>query len=291
MADLQQNAAALGRKPVDDEIDVYGLTHPGKVRKENQDHFLICQLKKEMVVHQTSLPDVGAVSPGPERLAFLSMVADGVGGSKGGEEASRLAVEAVTKYVTEAMEAYYTADSADDEAFMDALSDAALRVHMDLLERAAQDEGRPMATTLSLLISVWPRAYLLQVGDSRYYILGNGELSQVSRDQTVAQDLVDSGVLEPAQAARGRWADTLSSSIGGSQSTPVVTRIEHDWDYVHLFCSDGLTKHVSDDRIRDRLSTMTSSQQVCEDLLQDAPDDGGTDNITLIVGRMTKKHP
>jgi protein phosphatase len=82
----------------------------------------------------------------------------------------------------------------------------------------------------------------------------------------------------------------LSSSSGGSESTPVVTRIDHDWEYVHLLCSDGLTKHVSDDRIRERLATMTSARQAGEGLLQDALDDGGTDNITLIVGKATKKH-
>ena len=110
----------------------------------------------------------------------------------------------------------------------------------------------------------------------------------MSRDQTVGQELVDSGVLDRSQASRLRWADVLSSSIGGSESTPVVTKIEHDWDYKHLFCSDGLTKHVSDERIRERLSSMTSSRQACETLLQDALDDGGSDNITMIVARTVK---
>jgi protein phosphatase len=230
------------------------------------------------------------VSPDAERLAFLQMVADGVGGTRAGGEASRLALEAVTRYVAETIDAYYRADSADEEAFTQALSDAALHVHADLLERAGNDPDRRMATTLSLWIGVWPFVYFVQVGDSRYYILRDGELSQISRDQTVGQELVDSGVLDRSQAARLRWADVLSSSIGGSESTPVVTRIDHDWEYVHLLCSDGLTKHVSDDRIRERLATMTSARQAGEGLLQDALDDGGTDNITLIVGKATKKH-
>ena len=83
------NARALGRKPTDDQIDVYGLTHPGKVRKDNQDHFLISSLLKRMEVHQTSLPDPGKVDTETERLAFLCMVADGVGGGPKGEAASR----------------------------------------------------------------------------------------------------------------------------------------------------------------------------------------------------------
>jgi protein phosphatase len=79
----------LDRKPYDDEIDVYGLTHTGKVRPENQDHFLICALRKQMVVHQTSLARTDRLTAGSERLAFLAMVADGVGGgARGGKRAA-----------------------------------------------------------------------------------------------------------------------------------------------------------------------------------------------------------
>jgi len=88
------------RKPLDEEIDVYGLTHQGKVRSDNQDHFLICALRKQMVVHLTSLPETDHLMAGPERLAFLAMVADGVGGGAKGAEASRMALEAVTQYVS-----------------------------------------------------------------------------------------------------------------------------------------------------------------------------------------------
>lgn len=76
---------ATARKPRDEEVDVYGLTHPGRVRRENQDHFAICALRKQVVVVDTSLPDPGALQEGSERLAFLAMVADGVGGGLKGE--------------------------------------------------------------------------------------------------------------------------------------------------------------------------------------------------------------
>ena len=101
--------------------------------------------------------------------------------------------------------------------------------------------------------------------------------------------MVDAGALQPEQAARTRWARALSSSLGGSESKPVVTALDNDWNIVHLLCSDGLTKHVSDELIRERLTNMTSSRQVCEDLLQDALEGGGTDNVTLIVGRAIPK--
>lgn len=278
------------RKPVDDEIDVYGLTHPGHVRPSNEDHFLVCSLRKHMEVHLTSLDETGVLfSDQAERLAFLAMVADGVGGTTAGEEASRLVVEAVARYVSEAMHVYYTSDPTDDRAFVQALADAALHSHADLL-RAREESGiDSMATTLTLFIGVWPRAYLLQVGDSRYYLLRDEKLTQVSRDQTLAEALVEQGALSRAKAESLPLADVLASSLGGPETAPVVTAIEQAWGSVHLLCTDGLTKHVSDERIRERLVGMTSAEQACRDLLQDALDGGGTDNVTIIVGRAVRQ--
>lgn len=280
------------QKPGNDEIDVFGITHTGLVRSANQDHFLIATMGRQLNILQTSLvqplPDLTVISdfPSTERAAFLAVVADGVGGSADGAEASRLAVEEVTTYIARSLQTFYTVDSENDGKFREALEDAARQSHGEILRRAQDDPARAgMATTLTLWIGIWPHAYLLQIGDSRYYQLCGGELTQVSRDQTVAQDLIDSGVLTTDNAPQTRWAHVLSSALGGPQNTPTVTHVQNDWTSVHLLCSDGLTKHVSDERIRERLLAMTSARQVCEDLLQDALDGGGRDNITIIVGR------
>ena len=284
-------AAPAGRKPRAHEIDYFGLTHPGKVRKTNQDHFLICELKKQMDVHLTSLPDPGSLVDA-ERIAFLAMVADGVGSHHAGEEASRLALAGVTRYVSQALHCYYTADTTDNDTFAQVLEESALQCHQQLAELGATDrDRRGMATTLTLWIGIWPYAYLLQVADSRFYLLRNGELTQVSRDQTMAQELIDQGVFTRTDAGSTRWANVLSSALGGQQSAPVVTRLEQDWGNVGLLCSDGLTKHVPDEQIRERLLHMMSAKQVCEDLLHDALAAGGTDNVTIIVGRDVKKDP
>jgi serine/threonine protein phosphatase PrpC len=290
-APVANPAAGPARKPRDDELDVYGVTHVGRVRRENQDHFLVCSLRKQMLVHHTSLPGPGNL-PAAERLAFVAMVADGVGGGSRGEEAARLAVETVTQYIGGSMRCYYAANDSDDAELSQALEDAALQCHADFLQRADEDpEARGMATTLTLLLGVWPRAYLLQVGDSRYYALRRGELLQITRDQTLAQDLVDLGVLSRTDASRSRLATTLSSAIGGRQTAPVVTRMTSEWGNVGLLCSDGLTRHVSDERIRERLRSMTGARQVCQDLLQDALDGGGSDNITIVVVRAIPRDP
>jgi protein phosphatase len=242
-----------------------------------------------MQVYHTSLADVSSLG-GNERIAFLAMVADGVGGAAAGEEASRLALEGVTQYVSKALHCFYTSDPADDAVFIQTLEEAALKVHNRLASMTQEDSAlRGMATTLTLWLGVWPRAYLLQVGDSRCYVLRQGELIQLSRDQTMAEELVEQGVFNRDDAAHSRWAHVLSSAIGGPQAAPVVRRLQQEWGSVGLLCTDGLTRHVTDDRIRERLRAMTSAREACESLVQDALDAGGQDNITVLVARAVRK--
>ena len=277
------------RRPRDDEIDSYGLTHRGKLRPENQDHFLIGQLRGRLIVKASSLPSVQRLPIEEERVGSFMMVADGVGGGQKGEQASRIALEEVAQYIAEAARCYYRANDHDAD-FAQSLQRAAKEIHQSVIEHGEADpESAGMATTLTLLVLVWPWSYVLQVGDSRYYRCANGVLSQVSRDQTVAQALVDQGIMTASLLPHSPLSNVLISSIGGAQTSPVVTRVENTWEHIHLLCSDGLTRHVSDDRIAEQLRSMTSARQVCEALLQDALDGGGTDNITILVGRAIPK--
>ena len=277
------------RKPRDDEIDIHGLTHVGKVRKENQDHFLLATVNKQVNVLATNLGPQKHLPVGEQRVAFIVMVADGVGGLEGGAEASATALESVMQYVNDSMSCLYDRN-VTEKAFTEQLQQCVLRSHDAILARRAESgqEGT-MATTLTLFMGVWPVYYVVQVGDSRYYLWRDGQLTQLTRDQTVAQELVDQGILTRAQAPHTQFAHVLSSALGADTAEPVVTRLQADWNNVHLFCSDGLTKHVSDEKIAERLRTMTSAKQVCEQLLQDALDAGGTDNITIVVGTQSRR--
>lgn len=281
------------RPPSQEDVDLWGLTHRGKVRQENQDHFLVGMLSEDTLrLTGTSLPEPPEVDGGIAPPVFLAMVADGVGGGPRGEEASRLTVAGVTRYLSESLLAVqHREDEEPGHSFSETLSEAALRCTRDLRELGEVDRSaRGMATTLSLWLGMWPNGYLLQVGDSRYYLLRDGELHQVSRDQTVAQELLDRGAIPPDRAHHPRLANTLSSAIGGAETRPVVTEVQDGWGVVHLLCSDGLTKHVTDERIRELLTAMTSSRQVAEQLVKEALDGGGSDNITVVVAR-TRTEP
>lgn len=282
-----QHPSVTPDRPRFSDIDAWGVTHVGKVRAENQDHFWVGALARDAGGEIVVVEAGGEDDPdAPERLASLGAVADGVGSAAGGGEAARHAVQALVREVAAFFDDARGAEREDPEVFSRLLHDAALACHESLVERGRQDGDRVrFATTLTLFLGLWPHAYLLQVGDSRCYILRNGTLTQISRDQTLAQELVDRGVLTRTVAERSRWANVLSSAMGGEQAVPVVTRVVRDWGNVILLCSDGLTKHVSDERIRERLSHMSDARQVTEQLLQDALDHGGSDNITVVVGR------
>src|SRR5215213_2904371 len=91
---------AIGQRPRDDELDLFGITHPGRVREENEDQFLLCTVHPQVVIHGTSLPDTETLVLRGQRLATIMLVADGVAGSAAGRLASQLATEAVTRYVS-----------------------------------------------------------------------------------------------------------------------------------------------------------------------------------------------
>jgi len=273
-------------RPHFSDIDAWGMTHRGRARPDNKDHFFLGSLIRGVRVDQASVTQAESGMLHLERLATLAVVADGVGGYAGGEEAARRAVEGLVSSVSAFFREAEFREAEEPEVFSRLLHDAALAVHENLLEKAEREGWeRHFATTLTLFLGLWPHAYLLQVGDSRCYVCRDGELTQISRDQTLAQELVDQGVMTRTRAEKSRWANVLSSAVGGSQAEPVVTRVVRDWGTVVLLCSDGLTKHVSDERIREQLVAMTSSRHVVEQLLQDAMEAGGTDNITMIVGR------
>jgi serine/threonine protein phosphatase PrpC len=271
---------------------MFGLTHHGKVRSENQDHFLLCTIHPQVVVHGTSLPHIEELPLRGQRLATLMLVADGVGGATAGGEAARITTESITSYVASTLRCYHTAGSADEHEFLDALKTAAQEAHNAVRANATKHGGNVSATTLTLGIVVWPWLYVLQVGDSRCYVYTKGVLRQLTRDQTVAQSLVDEGLLEPDRVKASPLNNVLSSAIGAEEARPEVTRHDiRDRGGVVLVCSDGLTKHVTDAELSDRLAKMASSQQLCEDLLELALARGGSDNITIVAARAPMPAP
>src|SRR5262245_15764812 len=119
---------------------MFGLTHPGKVRPENQDHFLLCTIHPQVVVHGTSLPEINQLPLRGQRLATMMLVADGVGGAAAGGTAARVAAESITRYVSSTLRCYHTAGSSDDQ-FLEALKAAAFEAHQAVRADSASNRS------------------------------------------------------------------------------------------------------------------------------------------------------
>jgi protein phosphatase len=277
-------------RPREQDIDVFGLTDQGNVRESNNDHFLLCLLRKHIEILSTSLPEPQRLPHEGEWLAFLGFVADGVGGTEAGEQASRLASEVLYDYVAHSLRCYYTADPQRETGFVASLHKAVMDAHAHVVE-AAEGYGRPgkMATTLTMALTVWPRAYIVQVGDSRAYLLRSGDLECITRDQTVAQALHDAGAITESEADRSPMKHVLTSALGGSEDSsanPVTSVLDLELGDLMLLCSDGLTGHLKDDEIREILMKGGSAEQLCRTLVGEALERGGHDNVTVLVGKM-----
>ncbi len=284
-----RNSLVRRSRPMASDIDVFGLTDQGKVRKENQDQFLIASLHKTMQIQSTSLPPERLPELMSESRGFVFLVADGVGGMPGGQHASGTALSAIAHYVTHTMRLYYHHDPDEESKFLADLQESVLHSHSLLRAEGEADPLREgMATTLTLVAVLWPRAYVVHVGDSRLYILREGRLDQITKDQTMAQALVDAGVLDSANLERSPFKSILSSAVGGSQATPMTTVTDVRWDDVMLLCTDGLTKHVTEAEIQQHLTDVHSAELICRKLVDLALERGGSDNVTVVAGRLKR---
>jgi protein phosphatase len=270
-------------------IDAYGLTDVGKVRKTNEDHFLVVDISRTVAVRCGSLSPEALINRIGTSSAHLLAVADGVGGRPDGDVASERTSAEVLSYVGSATICFNGLDADSEHELLGALEDTVHKVHRDLLSEAGSPRVKAPATTLTMVLLVWPRAYLVHVGDSRAYVRRRGRVQAMTRDQTFGEYMVSVGAWSDEQASSYRTAETLASAIGGTEMTPTVGLIDLEPDDSLMLCTDGLTKHVAFGRIEEVLAMPADAKTMAETLMTDALDGGGTDNVSVIVARASAK--
>jgi protein phosphatase len=244
-------------------------------------------LARTLYVHQTNLPQATPRSGSHRGHAFL--VADGVGGQEGGEVASAVAVEAVEEFLLDTLKRFPNLQAGEAPSVLEELKGALLHAEARLVgETATHPEWRGMGTTLTLAFAVNWTLLVAHAGDSRCYVLSEGRLRQVTRDHSLAAELVRQGVLAPGGEARHPYRRVLANLLGGNE--PGVRAELHRLDLhpsdVLLLCSDGLTEMVPDDRIAVILREEPDPRRACERLVAEANRHGGKDNITAIVAHV-----
>jgi len=270
------------------KMDCFGLTHTGARKSLNQDQFLIADLEKSMRIHSSSLSLDDHSRLFGNSQGKLLLVADGLSHSATGDLASRLATDCITRYILNRMPWFLHLDEQSEhdlcEALVSALELCQERMELDVQEHP---ERAGMGTTLTMAYLLWPRIYVVHAGNSRCYLYRQSNLKQLTSDHSLAEKLVNSGALA-ADEVPEIWQNLLVNSIGGdndSDLNPEIHKAHMQIGDTLLLCTDGLTKHVPDLIISAILSQNASADETCVRLINQAMENGGSDNITVVVAR------
>jgi protein phosphatase len=258
-------------------VRLFARTDVGQVREHNEDNFLVADLTRR----QRGLMEANRQTTiGPQGAVFA--VCDGMGGAAAGEIASQLAVDIVCEKMIEGLDE--TAPVRRDELgrrLVRAVEAAGLRIFQ---EAKVDRTRRGMGTTVTAAALVDEILFLAQVGDSRGYILRGGNLVQVTRDQSLVNQLIEAGQLTEEEAETFEHNNIILQALGTSDTVQVdLTYVDLRQGDVLLLCSDGLSGMVRFDEIREILRTSSDPLDTCKALTERANQAGGHDNITVIV--------
>ena len=270
-------------------IDVSALTHPGHVRANNEDQYLVTRLTRSLETMLTSLP-VGDVPQRADEVNYVMVVADGMGGHAAGEVASRLAISGMIRLALDLPDWFFKVDEDRLPEIEDRARHLVQQVGAEIVERGREDAAlRGMGSTMTGVRSLGRDLLVAHVGDSRAYLFRAGGLHRLTKDHTYAQLLVDMGQLQASDVPDSGKRHILTNALGGSMG-----HVRVDIDLLQLesgdrvlLCSDGLTDLVDDDKIAKALLETHASKDACAQLLQLALQNGGRDNVTVIVAAYT----
>ncbi|HYO93158.1 MAG TPA: PP2C family serine/threonine-protein phosphatase [Polyangiaceae bacterium] len=255
-------------------IRLFGRTDVGHIREHNEDNFLIADLtrRSRSLMESDREQVVGA-------YGTVLGVCDGMGGAAAGEIASQLAVDIIYEKLTEG-------DAPADHnelarRLVHAVEEAGIRIFN---EARADRSRRGMGTTATIAGLLDARLFVAQVGDSRAYVLRGGRLVQVSRDQSLVNQLIEAGQLTEEEAETFEHNNIILQALGTAETVQVdLTYVDLRRGDVLMLCSDGLSGMLRADEIREVLSTIPEPLEACRELTERANRAGGHDNITVIV--------
>lgn len=256
-------------------ITAYGTSDVGLVRDNNEDSFLMFDVTRGEEIPPSCVLDLGRAR------GFLLLVADGVGGHDAGEVASRMAVE----HVSQQLSAYFGQKKRFNRPSVVSVLRAAISHANAQIYQRSQTDGacRGMGTTVTAALLYDDAVFFAQVGDSRGYIIRGPAPVQMTRDQRWGVD-ADPAYDEPSPRA---WRNVLLQALGTTPhvTVPISCAELQPGDWV-LLCSDGLTDLVAAEHIGEILHSEHDLQETCNALIEAAKAGGGTDNITVVLGRL-----
>jgi PPM family protein phosphatase len=268
-------------------VEFGALTHAGKIREQNEDHFLVSRVSRQQAVLHTNI----AAHHFPEDFgddAYTMIIADGMGGMAAGEVASRTAITTGLKLIQKSPKWGFKINKREARELFDRVNAYMQEIDRELTERSEGDRKLfGMGTTLTAAYSIGVDLFIIHIGDSRAYLYRGGNLIRLTKDHTVAQAMADAGYIAPEEIRHHRKRNVLTNFLGGhgGQVKADVRWLRlRDADRL-LLCSDGLNDMVDDESIARIMSAHDRPDDAAQSLLDNALDNGGRDNVTVVVAR------
>ncbi len=261
----------------DIRVHVFGRTDVGQVREHNEDNFVVADLTRG---RRSLMEEDRHQTVGSHGTVFG--VCDGMGGAAAGEVASQLAVD----IIYEKLKSDTPPLNHDELArrLVAAIEEAGVRIFN---EARADRTRRGMGTTATIAALLDSRLFVGQVGDSRAYILRGDRMLQVTRDQSLVNQLIEAGQLTEEEAETFEHNNIILQALGTAETVQVdLTYVDLCKGDTLLLCSDGLSGMIRADEIREVLLSVSDPLEACRVLTDRANNAGGHDNITVIVARV-----
>jgi protein phosphatase len=265
-------------------VKIAGLSHTGKVRPNNEDHFLVVRFGRFLQTMLSSLPE-GDLSPEYGLEGYGMAVADGMGGLAAGEVASRRAITLLINLILETPDWMLSHEEPHVEKVVERAADRFYKVNRSIIEQARREPKlRGMGTTLTMACSLGLDLVIAHVGDSPVYLFRGGNLHRLTHDHTVAQQMAEHGTIA-LEHIPPRYHHMLTHAIGIREggSEPAIRRVQlSDGDRL-LLCTDGLTDMADVSAIGAVLQKQGTSKDACQALIDLALEGGAKDNVTVVV--------
>lgn len=274
-SDSERDVQTGGSAPGELKLECVGMTDVGTARDHNEDDFYLSRDEEA-----------------------LCIVADGMGGHRSGEVASAMAIKTMVEYYRETMpdeglngrELGVTQTEDGDEIDLNKrrLVQAIQKANTAVFDAASNNEVyRGMGTTIVSGYFTHRGVYLAHIGDSRAYRYRDGDLVQRTNDHSLANEYVEMGILSESDVEFFPYKNVITRACGLSEEVEVASHFEQvrEGD-IYLFCSDGLTDMVSTERITEMVENRDDLEELCKDFIQEANDNGGEDNVTVVLARV-----
>jgi serine/threonine protein phosphatase PrpC len=269
-------------------VELHAKSDVGRVRRGNEDNFLVLELSGQTTwtgSDGNSAPDeLTSFELGDKGLVLV--VSDGMGGALAGDVASRMAVDSVRDMILGGN----SADGCDPEApLVECLKHATVFANHAIHNRSQEDSRcAGMGATFTGAAIHGDFLDLVQVGDSRGYIIRKDRIRLATKDQSLVQQLVDVGQISEAEAETHMFRNVILQALGAQGDvTPVTGRIRLRRGDTLLLCSDGLSGKLRSEDIQNIVSSNENLSEACDELIAEANNRGGEDNITVILARFS----